>query len=39
MALSKIGNCRVIHRQECELLYSLWKCMLEEALNGTIMVS
>jgi hypothetical protein len=39
MKLSKIGNCIVIRSQECELLYSLWKCMSEEALNGMRMMS
>jgi hypothetical protein len=34
MTLSKMGNCRFFYSQECELLYILWKCMSQEALNG-----
>jgi len=38
MTVSKMGNCRVFHSQECELLYSLWICMSQEALNGARMI-
>jgi hypothetical protein len=34
MALPKIGNHRVIHSQRREAVYSIWKCLSEEALSG-----
>jgi hypothetical protein len=34
LALSEIGNHTVIHSEECEIAYDVWKVMSEEALNG-----
>ena len=32
--LSKRGSHRIINHQRHEIAYGVWKCMLEEALNG-----
>ena len=34
MALSKVGNHRVIHSQGREIAYNVWKFMSNEAVNG-----
>jgi hypothetical protein len=34
MALSKIGNNRVIHSQRRKMACNVWKFMKEEALSG-----
>jgi len=33
MALSKIGNCRAVHKQGCEIMYSVCKFMTDKAVN------